>query len=75
MGGSKEGARGAMAPHQRPDKNGKKRPNLQHFASLKKKKFPEGMSPDAPNLVICSVFLALIASGPLQCKRLEPPVL
>ena len=33
------------------------------------------MPPDPPNLLICSVFLTLAAAGPLQCERLEPPVI
>ena len=33
------------------------------------------MPPDPPNSLICSVFLALAAAGPLQCERVEPPVL
>ena len=32
------------------------------------------MLPDPPNLQIYSVFLALAAADPLQCKFLEPPV-
>ena len=32
------------------------------------------MPPDPPNSQICSVFLALVAAGPRQCERLEPPV-
>ena len=37
--------------------------------------FPEGMPPDPPNSLIYSVFLALAATGPLQCESLEPPVI
>ena len=33
------------------------------------------MPPDPPNSLIYSVFLALVAAGPLQCERLEPPVM
>ena len=50
-----------------------KLPNLQHFALLKKK-FPGGMPPDPPNSRIYSVSLALAATGPRQCERLEPSV-
>ena len=32
------------------------------------------MPPDHPNSLICYVFLALAAAGPLQCEHLEPPV-
>ena len=32
------------------------------------------MPPDPPNSLICSVFLAHTAAGPLQCECLEPPV-
>ena len=32
------------------------------------------MPPNPPNSLICSVFLALVAAGPCQCERLEPPV-
>ena len=49
-------------------------PNLQHFALSKKKIFHGGNAPDPPNSLICSVFLALTAAGPLQCERLELPV-
>ena len=32
------------------------------------------MSPDPPNSLICCVFLARTAAGPLQCEPLELPV-
>ena len=43
--------------------------------SIIKKNFTGGMPPDPPNSLIYSVFLALAAAGPLQCERLEPPVI
>ena len=57
----------------RPDKNRKNGPicSILHYL---KKIFPGGMPPDPPNLLIYTVFLALAAAGPLQCERLEPPV-
>ena len=60
-----------MAP-QRPDKN-EKMAQIAAFCIIKKN-FLVGMPPDPPNSLICSVFLALDAAGPLQCERLEPPV-
>ena len=70
IGGSKWGP-GAMAP---PPKAQTKMAQFAAFCIIKKKNYPGGMPPDPPILLICSVFLALVAAGPLQCECLEPPV-
>ena len=44
------------------------------FYIIQNKIFPGGMPPDPTNLLICPIFLALAAVGPLQCERLESPV-
>ena len=68
------GGQGGHGPPQRPDKNDKNGPicSILHY---QKKKFQGGMPLDPPNSRIWSVFLALAASGPRQCERLEPPVI
>ena len=67
------GGEGAMALPQRPDKN-EKIAQSAAICIIKTKIFPGAMPPDPPNSLICSVFLALDAAGPLQCECLEPPV-
>ena len=73
IGGSKGGGQGG---HGSP-KGLTKMIKMAQFAAfyiIKKKNFPGGLPPDPPNSRIYSVSLALAATGPRQCERLEPSV-
>ena len=68
------GAGGPCLPPPKGQRKIKELPILHHFALSKKFPSRKAPRPHPPKLLISPALLALTAAGPLQSKRLEPPL-